>query len=110
MTTVEDAPNVSVVVSETETPTDAVVEQVTATPTVEDRNVGVPLSLVVRTTNLIDNLAKRGSFGAGEMAEVGALYNNLALIVNNVVNQIRAEQTLPAVSTETASAETASAE
>ena len=79
MTTVEETPNVSVVVNETETETstDAVVEQVKTSPTVEDRNVGVPLSLVVRTTNLIDNLAKRGSFGAGEMAEVGVLYNNL---------------------------------
>ena len=105
MTTVEETPNVSVVVNETEpeteTSTDAVVEQVTASPTVEDRNVAVPLSLVVRTTNLIDNLAKRGSFGAGEMAEVGVLYNNLVLVINNVVNQIKAEQALPAESTET---------
>ena len=103
MTTVEETPNVSVVVNETETETstDAVVEQVKTSPTVEDRNVAVPLSLVVRTTNLIDNLAKRGSFSAGEMAEVGTLYNNLGLIVNNVVNQLRAEQTLPTESAET---------
>ena len=71
------------------------VEEKTTPVTVQDRAVAVPLSSVVRCSNLIENLSSRGSFRANELSEVGALYNILAKIVNGAVNQIRAEQLLP---------------
>ena len=87
--------------SNPETTTDPVKVTETTTPvTVADRVVGIPLSLVVRCTNLIENLSVRGSFRASEMSEVGALYNSLAKLVNTAANQIRAEQVLPKESEE----------
>jgi hypothetical protein len=99
--------NISVVVEEsiTSTPSNEpstepsnepvkVEEQMTPV-TVGDRMVTVPLSVIVRSTNMIDALSRRGSFHANEMTDVGGLYNVLALVVNNAVNQIRAEQVLP---------------
>jgi len=71
------------------------VEEKTTPVTVQDRAVAVPLSTVVRCSNLIENLSSRGCFRANELSEVGALYNVLAQVVNGAVNQIRAEQVLP---------------
>ena len=71
------------------------VEEKTTPVTVQDRAVAVPLSTVVRCSNLIENLSSRGCFRANEFSEVGALYNVLAQVVNGAVNQIRAEQVLP---------------
>ena len=99
--------NVSVVVEEQDAPVEAPevsteptneqvkVEEKTTPVTVQDRAVAVPLSTVVRCSNLIENLSSRGSFRANELSEVGALYNVLAQVVNGAVNQIRAEQLLP---------------
>ena len=99
--------NVSVVVEEQDAPVEASevsteptneqvkVEEKTTPVTVQDRAVAVPLSTVVRCSNLIENLSSRGSFRANELSEVGALYNVLAQVVNGAVNQIRAEQLLP---------------
>ena len=61
---------------------------------ITDRNVAVPLSLLVRSCNMIDALSKRGCFRANEMADVGGLYNSLLTVVNAAINQLRAEQTL----------------
>lgn len=77
------------------------VEEKTTPVTVQDRAVAVPLSTVVRCSNLIENLSSRGCFRANELSEVGALYNVLAQVVNSAVNQIRAEQLLPKESAET---------
>lgn len=93
---VEDATPDTTATSVTEPTSEPVkVEEKTTPVTVSDRMVNVPLSVVVRSTNLIDALSRRGSFSANEMAEVGGLYNVLALVVNTAVNQIRAEQVLP---------------
>ena len=99
--------NVSVVVEEQDAPVEVSevsteptneqvkVEEKTTPVTVQDRAVAVPLSTVVRCSNLIENLSSRGSFRANELSEVGALYNVLVQVVNGAVNQIRAEQLLP---------------
>lgn len=105
--------NVSVVVEEqvapvaveevsTEPTTEEVkVEEKTTPVTVQDRVVAVPLSTVVRCSNLVENLSSRGCFRANELSEVGALYNTLTQVVNSAVNQIRAEQLLPKESDKT---------
>lgn len=99
--------NVSVVVEEPVVPVESEevsveptneqvkVEEKTTPVTVQDRAVAVPLSTVVRCSNLIENLSSRGCFRANELSEVGALYTVLAQVVNGAVNQIRAEQLLP---------------
>lgn len=97
--------NISVVVEEqtegssvpsTEPSSEPVKVEETTTPvTVRDRMVTVPLSVLVRSTNMIEALSRRGCFRANEMSDVGGLYNVLAVVVNNAVNQIRAEQVLP---------------
>lgn len=97
--------NISVVVEEqtegssvpsTEPSSEPVKVEETTTPvTVRDRMVTVPLSVIVRSTNMIEALSRRGCFRANEMSDVGGLYNVLAVVVNNAVNQIRAEQVLP---------------
>ena len=79
------------------------VEEKTTPVTVKDRAVALPLSTVVRCTNLVENLSSRGCFRANELSEVGALYNALTQVVNGAVNQIRAEQLLPKESTNTPS-------
>lgn len=116
-----DQENISVVVENSEVPASEPVstepstepvkveETTTTTPvTVKDRAVAIPLSTVVRCSNLVENLSRRGVFRANEMAEVGALYNILAQVVNNGVNQIRAEQVLPKEETAEASEEVVS--
>lgn len=112
--------NVSVVVEDKETPVEqpadvsseptveptveqVKVEEKTTPVTVQDRAVALPLSTVVRCSNLIENLSSRGCFRANELSEVGALYNVLSQVVNGAVNQIRAEQLLPKESTDTPS-------
>ena len=99
---------ISVVVDEqTVVPTDSAttesvkVEEKTTPVTVADRAVGVPLSLVVSCSNLIENLSVRGAFRANELSVVGSIYNNLSQVVNTAVNQIRAEQVLPKEETTT---------
>ena len=71
------------------------VEEATTPVTVPDRVVAIPLSTVVRCGNLIEHLSRRWCFHANEMVEVGNLYNVLTKVVNNGVNQIRADQVLP---------------
>ena len=96
--------NISVVVEDSVTDKPSVIAEQNSEPvkveettptTVTDRMVGVPLSTLIRCTNLIDALSRRGCFRANEMKDVGGLYNTITLVVNNTVNQIRAEQVLP---------------
>ena len=81
------------------------VEEKTTPVTVADRAVGVPLSLVVSCTNLIESLSVRGSFRANELSAVGTIYNSLSQVVNAAVNQIRAEQVLSKEETSTSNVE-----
>lgn len=88
--------NVSVDVNEEKTQQ----QPTTQTTTVSDRMVNIPLSLVVRCSNIIENLSTRGCFRANELSEVGALYNNLKQLVINAVNEIKEEQTAEEQTTE----------
>ena len=87
--------NVSIDVNEEKTQ-----QPTTQTTTVSDRMVNIPLSLVVRCSNIIENLSTRGCFRANELSEVGALYNNLKQLVINAVNEIKEEQTAEEQTTE----------
>ena len=94
--------NISIAVNEQETSKQfnadsTKVEETTTTETttpvtVSDRAVGIHLSMVVRCSNLIENLATRGCFRANELSEVGELYNNLKQLLNNALIAIREEQ------------------
>ena len=59
---------------------------------VQDRLVGVPLSTVIATRNVIEVLTQRGNvFKANELTAVGSLFDTFTTIINKSVETIRNE-------------------